>query len=45
MVRVLRIDPSLKAYDEHYLDRVSKEVYDAMINAKARIEARVKPSK
>ena len=43
MVRVLRIDPSLKAYDEHYLDRVSKEVYDAMINAKNRIDARIKP--
>ena len=44
-LRVLRIDTALKAYDENYLDRVSKEVYDAMINSKQRIEARVKPSK
>ncbi|MBR4889545.1 MAG: CapA family protein [Clostridia bacterium] len=44
-IQILRIDPALKAYDENYLDRVSREVYDAMLNAKQRIEARVKPSK
>ena len=44
-IQVLRIDPALKAYDENYLDRVSREVYDAMVNAKQRIEARIKPSK
>ena len=45
ILRVLRIDPALKAYDENYLDRVSTEVRDAMLNAKQRIEARVKPKK
>ena len=43
ILQVLRIDPALKAYDENYLDRVSTEVRDAMLNAKERIEARVKP--
>lgn len=43
MMRVLRIDPAIFAYEFNYLDRVSREVYDDLKNAKSRIEARVKP--
>jgi poly-gamma-glutamate synthesis protein (capsule biosynthesis protein) len=43
MLKVLRIEPALFAYQANYLDRVSKEVYEDMQNAKSRIESRVKP--
>ena len=43
MMRVLRIEPAMFAYESNYLDKVTKEVYADMKNAKERIEARVKP--
>ena len=43
MMRVLRIDPAIFAYEFNYLDKVTKEVYADLKNAKDRIEARVKP--
>ena len=43
MMRVLRIDPAIFAYEFNYLDKVTKEVYEDLKNAKSRIEARVKP--
>ncbi len=43
MMRVLRIDPAIFAYEFNYLDKVSNEVYEDLKNAKSRIEARVKP--
>jgi poly-gamma-glutamate synthesis protein (capsule biosynthesis protein) len=40
-LRVVRIDEAMAAYEAGYMDRVSKETYDAMTYALARIEARV----
>jgi hypothetical protein len=37
----VRIDEAMAAYEAGYMDRVSKETYDAMAYALARIEARV----
>ena len=42
MIRVLRIESAMQAYDADYLDAVNKEVYEAMQTAKNKIEARVK---
>ena len=41
-LRVVRIDPTMKAYENNYIDHVSKETYDAMAYALKRIEARIK---
>lgn len=43
MMRVLRIEPAMFAYESNYLDKVTPEVYADMKNARERIEARVKP--
>jgi hypothetical protein len=40
-VRVVRIKEAMAAYEAGHIDRVSKEIYDAMANALKRIEARV----
>lgn len=40
-VRILRIREAIAAYENNFLDKVSKEIYEAMKNALARIEARV----
>ncbi|MBR7122984.1 MAG: CapA family protein [Oscillospiraceae bacterium] len=40
-LRVVRIKEAMKAYEENYIDRISKESYDAMDYALKRIEARV----
>ena len=40
--RLLRIREAMEAYENNFLDRVSQETYEAMKNALARIEARVK---
>ena len=40
-LRVVRIEAAMKAYENHYIDRVSKETYDAMKYALTRIEARI----
>ena len=40
--RLLRIREAMAAYENNFLDRVSQETYEAMKNALARIEARVK---
>ena len=40
-VRVMRIRETMAAYEAGYIDRVSKETYDAMAYALTRIEARV----
>ena len=39
--RVLRIHEAIAAYESGYIDRVSKETYDAMQYALTRIEARI----
>ncbi len=41
-LRVLRIREAMQAYADGYLNKVSKETYDAMAYALQRIEARVK---
>ena len=43
MMRVLRIEPAMFAYESNYLDKVSSTVYEDMKNAKSRIEARIQP--
>ena len=40
--RVLRIREAMTAYEQGYIDAVSKETYDAMAYALTRIEARIK---
>ena len=40
-LRVVRIETAMKAYENHYIDRVSKEIYDDMKYALTRIEARI----
>lgn len=40
-LRVVRIKEAMKAYEENYIERISKESYDAMAYALKRIEARV----
>ena len=42
--RVVRIHEAMDAYDVNFVDRVTKEAYDAMINALERIEARLDPA-
>ena len=42
LLRVLRIRPAIAAYEGGYLDKVSAEDYAAMVNALARIDARIK---
>jgi hypothetical protein len=42
-VRILRIEPAVRAYEGRYIGAVPKETYDAMISALDRIKARVKP--
>ena len=39
--RLLRIREAIAAYENNFLDRVSRETYEAMKNALERIEARV----
>ena len=41
-LRVVRIEPTMAAYENHYIDKVSKETYDAMAYALKRIAARIK---
>ena len=41
-LRVVRIAEAMAAYDNNYMDRVPESVYDAMVYALKRIEARVK---
>ncbi len=41
-LRVVRIAPTMAAYENHYIDRVTKETYDAMAYALTRIAARIK---
>lgn len=43
MLRVVRIQPAIDAYDGKYLNRVSAADYNSMKNALARIADRVKP--
>ena len=40
-VKVLRIQDAMKAFEGKYIDRVTKEEYDAMAYAMQRIEARI----
>ena len=40
-LRVLRINEAIAAYENHNINRVSDEVYAAMVSALARIQARV----
>lgn len=42
LLRVVRIQPAISAYEGGYLDKVSAEDYAAMVNALARIDARIK---
>lgn len=42
-VRIMRIGEAMLAYDGGYIDRVSKETYDKMAYALARIESRINP--
>ena len=39
--KVVRIREAMEAYEAGYIDRVSKQTYDAMAYALTRIEARV----
>ncbi len=41
LLRVVRIQPAIDAYEGGYLDRVSAEDYAAMVNALSRIDARI----
>ena len=41
LVKVVRIKEAMAAYEAGYIDRVSKETYEAMAYALERIEARV----
>ena len=41
-LRVVRIAEAMAAYDNNYMDRVPESVYDAMVYALKRIDARVK---
>lgn len=43
LLRVVRIQPTIDAYDGKYLNRVSAEDYTSMVNALSRIADRVKP--
>lgn len=43
LLRVVRIQPAINAYEGKYLDRVSPEDYAAMVNALERIADRVTP--
>ena len=43
-LRVVRLDDAIAAYEAGHIEAVSKEVYDAMVYARGRIEARVKPA-
>ncbi len=42
--RVVRIREALTAYDVNFVDKVTKEAYDSMVNALERIEARTDPA-
>ena len=41
-LRVVRLENAMAAYENNHLDAVSKDIYDDMVYAKKRIEARVK---
>ncbi len=41
-LHVMRIKTAMNAYENNYIDRISKETYDAMAYALKRIEARIK---
>ena len=45
LLRVLRMDQAIAAYESGHIDRVTQAEYDAMIYAKERIEARIHPEK
>ena len=40
-LRILQIHPSMKAYEDGYLGKISEETYEAMKYALTRIEARI----
>ena len=42
--RVVRIHETMNAYDVNFVDKVTKEAYDSMVNALERIEARIDPA-
>ena len=41
-LKVVRLEEAMRAYEEGYVDRVSKEIYEEMVYAMGRIEERVK---
>ena len=43
--RVVRIDKAVEAWEDNYLDRVTKEAKEAMVYAQQRVEERVQPPK
>lgn len=43
--KVVRIEKAMEAYDENFLDRITKTAYDDMAYSLTRIEARVHPPK
>lgn len=43
LLRVLRLEPAMAAYEAGYIERVSKEAYDSMVYAMKRIEERIHP--
>lgn len=44
-LKVVRLEEALRAYEEGYVDRVSKELYEDMQYAMTRIEERIHPEK
>ena len=42
--RVVRIHEAMDAYDVNFVDKVTKEAYESMVNALERIEARTDPA-
>ncbi|MDD5863575.1 MAG: CapA family protein [Firmicutes bacterium] len=43
--RVMRIDKAVEAWDDNYLDRVTKQAKEAMVYAQQRITERIQPPK
>ena len=41
LLKVVRLEEAMRAYEEGYVDRVSKEIYEDMVYALSRIEERV----
>lgn len=44
LLRVLRLEQAMAAYEASYIERVSAETYDSMVYAMKRIEARINPN-